>query len=319
MKSIKGIVTFVRIAVLLATLLSAFMNSNGFSMSSFLGPMATQKSSFMVKRPHEMTCSFGAIGGLADIKKELMNRVVIPLQNWNQFYQHDYLRPPPGIMFVGPPGTGKTMIAESIAAESSCSFIHVQLADIEAKYFGESSKLVRSLFETARQSQPCIIFMDEIDGIIRKRNESEQSCTYGLKTELLQNMDMQAKRKEAVMVIACTNCFSGLDAAVKRRLPVIFNINIPTREERRDIMRCIAHNDPRYNENMLLSIADACEGCTGSDLQTIYQLASNSRVTRTFSDASNREDVHANMDEISVNDWLSSINIFRRTRSTTIQ
>ena len=299
----KVIIIVVRIIILVLTAASAL----GFRIGSVDSLVPGHGGQFLVKSPKEMTCTFDQIGGMQEIKTEIRNRFVVPLKNWQEFYAHDFLRPPPGILFVGPPGTGKTMIAQSLATEASCSFIHVQLADVEAKYFGESSKLVRALFDTARRAQPCIIFMDEIDGIIRKRSDNDQACTYGLKTELLQHMDSQAKRNEAVLVVACTNCEASLDNAVRRRLPTTFHLKTPTMAERREIIKCIAREDPCYDQQMLTSVSDACDGYTGSDLRHLYQVASNARVMRAFAQQGSASGIVANLEPISIDDWLRSI------------
>ena len=110
------------------------------------------------------------------------------------------------------------MIARALASESDASFLNVTLSTLEAKYYGETPKIIKAVFQVAKEKAPCILFFDEIDGIMRKRTEDEQSHTYGLKTEFLQALDNLLRNStDAVFVIACTNHESALDKAVVRR------------------------------------------------------------------------------------------------------
>lgn len=223
------------------------------------------------------------IGGLAGVKSDIRTNVLLPLKHSRVFFdaKNDLLRPSKGILFYGPPGTGKTMLARAIAAEAGVPFINLGLSALENKYFGESSKLLAASFSLARKIQPCILFFDEIDGLIRTRSDSDQSCVYGFKTELLNSMDGMLSRKgDAIIIIGCTNVKENLDEAVKRRLPVSYRIGLPNEEERFSILRLLTVDES--NVQMARRIAKASDGLSGSDLTELWRNASSVRMQRHF-------------------------------------
>ena len=239
-----------------------------------------------VSRPQDL--SFSEVGGLEEVKKDLMRSVVTPLLNPDVFFSGPKaLRPPRGVLLSGPPGTGKTMLARAVASEANANFMSLSSSTLESKWFGESSKIVREAFRMARtELQPCIIFFDEIDGVGRRRNEADQSCTYSLKTELLKNLDGEAGEdsSSAVMVLACTNCESSLDPALRRRLPKVLHVDKPDLEARVDILVKMTFEEatsvtPRKGKKIptVRLVAELTEGFTGSDLSALYSEASSLR------------------------------------------
>ena len=131
------------------------------------------------------------VGGLSKVIEELTRCILVPLKHQNLFFSSDTksLLPPRCHLFTGPPGTGKTMMARALASESGATLINVSLSVLEDKYYGETPKLLKSLFLVARERAPSIIFIDEIDGCMRHRHAEDSASSYGLKTELLQHMD----------------------------------------------------------------------------------------------------------------------------------
>lgn len=216
------------------------------------------------------------VGGMEAAKQEMVYNLVIPLKNPAVFFGgKPSLQAGRGILLFGPPGTGKTLLARAAARESGASFIAPTLAQLEAKYYGETAKILQATFAVARKRAPSVIFFDEIDGMMRTRT-SDEGCTYGLKTEMLRMLDT-LKPEEAVMVIACTNNAAILDPALKRRLNVIVKVELPTLEERADILR-ICCSDDAVSGAALATIASATEGFTGSDLYTVFKTASSIRM-----------------------------------------
>ena len=223
-----------------------------------------------------------SIGGLTHIKEDLRRDVLLPLKYPKIFYgSASALHPCKGILLHGPPGTGKTMLARAIAAEANVPFISLSLSTLENKYYGETGKLLAAAFSYARSVQPAIIFFDEIDGLLRVRSDSDQSCVYGLKTELLNNMDgLDSQKTDAVVVIGCTNNPNSLDPALKRRLPRAFRIGLPSTSEREHILQLItASEQPRVATAMLARLAEETEGMSGSDLDDCYKQASAARLS----------------------------------------
>ena len=122
-----------------------------------------------------------------------------------------------------------------------------------------------------------IIVSDEIDGLIRKRTDFDQSCTYGMKTELLQQIDDIQKENIAVIVIACTNCCKSLDGAIRRRIPQILEVKLPEFEERVDIL-----SKHMTSWKLCEDIATETPGFSGSDLNDLVQAMSTHRLTRNL-------------------------------------
>lgn len=213
-----------------------------------------------------------SIGGLKGVKEELLHHVITPLRNSDVFFYSSKTRPPRGILFDGPPGTGKTMLAKSVAAEAGVPLILMSLSSIENKYVGESQKLLSSVFSLSKKLQPCIIFIDEIDSIVRQRSMMDQSHDYGLKTTLLQLMDGAGKDdSDAVIVIAATNNSRFLDEAIRRRLPRKYTIDYPSPTGRKEILDLLTKEENKKYPNWLIN---KTKGKSGSDLKCIYEYAS---------------------------------------------
>lgn len=212
------------------------------------------------------------IGGHDEIKKELMLHVVVPLQNPQLFYASESLKPPSGILLSGPPGTGKTLLATSLAAECNVPFLSIKSSLVEQKYFGESEKIIKAIFSFAEKIQPCVIFLDEIDSMLRNRSEFEQSSTYSIKTQFLQEMDRIENESMRIVVVAATNNPQSLDKALYRRLPRSYSVEKPNLQSRVDILKGLTNRElPPIQTVDIEWIADHTDGLSGSDLKDIYK------------------------------------------------
>ncbi|MFB6178170.1 MAG: AAA family ATPase, partial [Halorientalis sp.] len=157
------------------------------------------------------------IGGIEEQMEEVRETVEMPLENPGMF-EDVGIDPPSGVLLHGPPGTGKTMLAKAVANHTDATFIKMAGSELVHKFIGEGAKLVRDLFELARQHEPAVIFIDEIDAIAAKRTESKTSGDAEVQRtmmQLLSEMDGFEERGE-VRIIAATNRFDMLDRAILR-------------------------------------------------------------------------------------------------------
>jgi len=216
---------------------------------------------------------FDAIGGHRDIKKELLLHVVVPLKNPDVFFASPGMRPPSGVLLHGPPGTGKSMLARGMASECELPFLMVKSSLVEQKYFGESEKIVKAIFTLAEKIQPCIIFIDEIDSMLRNRSELEHSATYSVKTQFLQEMDRIENENLRVVIMAATNNPQSLDKALYRRLPRSYKVGKPDQEARLEILNKLMETERPLPSELLSWIVEETANFSGSDLKDTFKAA----------------------------------------------
>lgn len=227
-----------------------------------------------VINPDHIDVEFDSIGGLETIKQALYELVILPLRRPDLFSHGKLLGPQKGVLLYGPPGTGKTMLAKAIAKESGAVFINVRISDLMSKWFGDAQKLVSAVFSLAYKLQPAIIFIDEVDSFLGQRRTTDHEALTNMKTEFMALWDgFTTDQNARVMVLAATNRPSELDEAILRRLPQSFEIGIPDRKERAQILKVILKGE-RVEEGIDFDhIAQVCEGYTGSDLLELCKQA----------------------------------------------
>ena len=261
------------------SLVSAVM-VGGLELPSWLSGRSTHEKDVGVQVLSNASApSLADVGGMAEAKSEMWFNLVMPLRNPGIFFGNKKcFQTGHGILLFGAPGTGKTLLARAAARESGATFISPTLAQLEAKYYGETAKILEATFAVARKNAPSVIFFDEIDGMMRTRT-SDEGCTYGLKTEMLRMFD-SLEPHEAVIVVACTNSAAVLDPALKRRLNVVINIALPTMSERIAILNVCTPDDPISNSTLLTAVAEQTHDFSGSDIQNAYKLACSLRLRR---------------------------------------
>jgi len=184
------------------------------------------------------------IGGLKSQLSKIRELVELPLKHPELFNKLG-VDAPKGILLYGPPGTGKTLLARAIANETEASFYSINAPEIVNKYYGESEKKLRELFEKAQKDSPAIIFIDEVDAIAAKREEVQGETEKRIVAQLLTVMDGLNKNKR-IVVIAATNRPDALDEALRRpgRFDRELEIGVPKQEDRLEILRIHTRNMP---------------------------------------------------------------------------
>lgn len=188
--------------------------------------------------PDEITTGFADIGGLDSVSQELKEAVLFPLVYRGRIETSPLLQAPKGVLLYGPPGCGKTMLAKAMAKESKANFLNIQASTLTDKWFGESNKLIASLFSLANKLSPCIIFLDEIDSFLRTRNSGDHELSAQMKAEFMVNWDgLATSQSNGVIVLGATNRIFDIDEAVLRRMPKQFEIGRPQDKQREQILR----------------------------------------------------------------------------------
>ena len=213
------------------------------------------------------------IGGLDEEIKKIREMVELPLKH-PEIFERLGVEPPKGVLLHGPPGTGKTLLAKAVANETNSNFILINGPEIMSKYYGQSEENLRKKFEDAQKNAPSIIFIDEIDAIATKREETHGEVEKRVVAQLLAIMDgLQARGK--VVVIAASNIPHALDPALRRpgRFDREIEIGVPRKKGRLNILKIHTRNMPLDKNVDLKEIADITYGFVGADLAALAKEA----------------------------------------------
>ncbi|KAI3893235.1 hypothetical protein MKX03_016880 [Papaver bracteatum] len=221
--------------------------------------------------PTDIGVTFDDIGALEHVKDTLKELVMLPLQRPELFCKGQLTKPCKGILLFGPPGTGKTMLAKAVATEAGANFINISMSSITSKWFGEGEKYVKAVFSLASKIAPSVIFVDEVDSMLgRRENPGEHEAMRKMKNEFMVNWDgLRTKDKERVLVLAATNRPFDLDEAVIRRLPRRLMVNLPDAANRAKILKVIMAKEELSPDVDLEAVASMTDGYSGSDLKNL--------------------------------------------------
>lgn len=229
---------------------------------------------------YSVPISLAGIGGLSDVVRELRELVELPLKRPDLLTLLG-LEPTSGVLLVGPPGTGKTLTARAIAQELGVNYIAIVGPEIMGKFYGEAEARLRSLFQKAARSAPCIIFIDEIDSLAPDRAKVEGEVEKRVVAQLLSLMDGFARTK-GVIVLAATNRPEHLDSALRRpgRFDREVQFRVPDRTGRWEILKILTQPMPLDQSVALEAIADLSVGMVGADLKALCQTAAYTALRR---------------------------------------
>jgi proteasome regulatory subunit len=216
--------------------------------------------------------SYGSIGGLEEQVMEVKETVELPLKK-PELFEKIGIEPPKGVLLYGPPGTGKTLLAKAVANETNATFIKIVASEFVKKYIGEGARMVREVFDLAKEKAPSIIFIDEIDAVAAKRLKSSTSGDREVQRTLMQllaELDGFESRGD-IGIIGATNRPDILDPALLRpgRFDRFIEVPIPNEDGRREILKIHTSKMSLSGEADIDLLATLTEGVSGADLKSI--------------------------------------------------
>ncbi|MEA4957418.1 ATP-dependent zinc metalloprotease FtsH [bioreactor metagenome] len=216
--------------------------------------------------------TYDSIGGLEDQVIEVKETVELPLKK-PELFEKIGIEPPKGVLLYGPPGTGKTLLAKAVANETNATFIKIVASEFVKKYIGEGARMVREVFELAKEKAPSIIFIDEIDAVAAKRLKSSTSGDREVQRTLMQllaELDGFESRGD-IGIIGATNRPDILDPALLRpgRFDRFIEVPIPNEDGRKEILKIHTSKMSLSEEADIDLLATLTEGVSGADLKAI--------------------------------------------------
>ena len=225
--------------------------------------------------------SYEDVGGIKEIVHKVREMIELPLRH-PELFERLGIEAPKGVLLYGPPGCGKTLLAKAVANESGANFISISGPEVTSKWYGESEKRIRDLFDEAEKNAPTIIFIDEIDALAPKREEVTGEVERRMVSQLLTCLDGMKKRGK-VIVIAATNRVNSLDPALRRagRFDREIEFPVPDREGRLEILKIHTRNMPLKEVDLNL-LADITYGYVGADIWALAKEAAMSALRRVL-------------------------------------
>lgn len=226
------------------------------------------EGAIVIEKPH---VKWSDVAGLDAAKEALKEAVILPIKFPHLFTGKRI--PWKGILLFGPPGTGKSYLAKAVATEANNStFFSVSSSDLMSKWLGESEKLVKNLFELARQHKPSIIFIDEIDSMCSARSDNENDSVRRIKTEFLVQMQGVGNDTDGILVLGATNIPWVLDSAIRRRFEKRIYIPLPEAHARLVMFKIHLGNTTHLlTEDDLKELASKTDGYSGADISIVVR------------------------------------------------
>lgn len=225
------------------------------------------------------------IGGLEDVKKNLQEMILYPIEHPDKFHKFG-MSPSKGVLFYGPPGCGKTLLAKAVAHECSSNFISIKGPELLTMWFGESEANVREVFDKARGAAPCVLFFDELDSVGQARGSSAGDgggAGDRVLNQLLTEMDGVGSKKN-LFFIGATNRPDTLDEALIRpgRLDQLIYIPLPDKPSRANVLKAVLRKSPIAPNISFDFLADLTSGFTGADITELCQRATKAAIRESI-------------------------------------
>ncbi|KAH7357304.1 P-loop containing nucleoside triphosphate hydrolase protein [Rhexocercosporidium sp. MPI-PUGE-AT-0058] len=238
------------------------------------------------------------VAGLEAAKEELQEAVILPVKFPQMFSGKRKLRR--GILLYGPPGTGKSYLAKAVATEAESMLFSISSSDVMSKWMGESEKLVKTLFQMARENTPSVIFIDELDALCGSRDApGHNPHMSGLKTEFMVQIDGVGHDNEGVLLLAATNLPWSLDPAIRRRFQRKVYIPLPDQEAREQMFKIhVGESMADLTEEDYKKFAERTKGLSGSDISIAVQDALNQPVKKVSSSKHWRKVTHEGAEKL---------------------
>jgi SpoVK/Ycf46/Vps4 family AAA+-type ATPase len=231
----------------------------------------------------DLYITFADVAGLKDVKNQINLRIIAPFKN-PEIYHAFRRTAGGGILLYGPPGCGKTFIARATAGECGARFMSIGIHEILDKYWGESEKLMHSIFEEARRRAPTVLFFDEFDALGSSRGRSDSQFWRTLVDQLLQEMDGMTGRNDDVLVFAATNVPWNVDPAFRRpgRFDRVIFVPTPDEPARAEILRTHSEKLPGGESVQVEKLARETALLTGADLKALCERAAEGALARSL-------------------------------------
>ncbi|WP_144392031.1 ATP-binding protein [Pleionea sediminis] len=232
-----------------------------------------------LNRYKQETTDFSDVVGLADIKKQINKKIILPFQKPSLF-QKFKKKVGGGVLLYGPPGCGKTLLARATAGECKAKFFNIEISDVLDMYIGESEQKLHAIFEKAREDTPSVLFFDEIEALAGKREHSRNSSTANIVSQFLTELDGFAQNNHGVLVLASTNVPWAVDAAFLRpgRFDRMFFVPPPDRSARQAILEHHMKDRPCESGIKYGAIAEKAKGFSGADLHNLVEMAADEAI-----------------------------------------